>query len=216
MFAKDKIRVFLADDHELVRTCIGLLIDREGDMAVVGECGNGLNVVAAVIEFRPQVVVLDLMMPGLSGLDACLQLQKRVSDVGVLVLTMVADEDIIVRALENGASGYLLKESVPRRLAEAVRTVARDELYLGPGVPRTVLSRLATDRRGDPYDSLTLREREVLQLIAEGNTSRQVAGMLGLATKTVDTHRARLMRKLRIHDQTALVKYALKRGAIQL
>ena len=216
MSENGNIRVFLADDHELVRAGIALLIAREGDMEVVGECGDGLEVVEAVVKADPQVVVLDLMMPGLSGLEICLRLQKKARGVGVLVLTMLDDKDIMVRALVNGAIGYLLKESVPEQLAEAVRTVARDELYLGSGVPRAVLNQLAAGRGGDPYDRLTPREREVLQLIAEGNTNRQVAEMLGVAVKTVDTHRARLMRKLSIHDQTALVKYALKRGTIQL
>jgi len=216
MIEQERTRVFLADDHEMVRAGIALLINREDDMVVVGQCGDGLEVVDAATRIRPEVVVLDLLMPGLGGLDVCRQLREKAPGVGVLILTMLSDEEFIVRALAEGAGGYLLKESVPARLAEGIRTVARDELYLGPGVPRSVLSRLTARGPSDPYDWLTDREREVLQLIAEGHTNRQAAEKLQLAVKTVDTHRARLMRKLDIHDQTALLKYALRRGAVRL
>ncbi len=212
----EKIRVFLADDHTLVREGIAVLIGAAEDMEVVGQCGDGLKVAAEVLRTKPTVVVLDLTMPGMNGLDICRQLQRRAKGVGVLVLTMHTDEEFIVRALENGASGYLVKEAAADQLAEAVRTVARGELYLGPRVPKTVLHRLTAGGGEDPYNKLTARERQVLQLIAEGKTNRQVAEVLGLSVKTVDTHRAHLMRKLGIHDQTTLVKYALKRGIVQL
>jgi DNA-binding NarL/FixJ family response regulator len=138
----EKIRVFLADDHTLVREGIAVLIGGADDMAVVGQCGDGLKVVEEVLRTKPTVVVLDLTMPGMNGLDICRQLQRRAKGVGVLVLTMHTDEEFIVRALENGASGYLVKEAAADQLAEAVRTVARGELYLGPRVPKTVLQRL--------------------------------------------------------------------------
>jgi len=211
-----KIRVFLADDHTLVREGIAVLIGSAPDMEVVGQCGDGLKVVADVQAAKPDVVVLDLTMPGLNGLDICRQLQRKAKSAAVLILTMHTDEEFIVRALENGAGGYLVKEAAADQLAEAVRTVSRGELYLGPRVPRSVLSRLTAGSREDPYNQLTTRERQVLQLIAEGKTNRQVAEVLELSVKTVDTHRAHLMRKLNIHDQTTLVKYALKRGLVQL
>jgi len=213
---KEKINVFLADDHALVREGLAALIEKADDMEVVGQCGDGLKVVQQVLSAKPDVVALDITMPGMNGLDVCRQLVRRAKKSAVLVLTMHTDEEFIIRALENGASGYLVKEAASDQLAEAVRTVARGEVYLGPRVPKSVLSRLTTEARQDPYDKLTLRERQVLQLIAEGKTNRQVAEVLDLSVKTVDTHRAHMMRKLGIHDQTTLVKYALRRGIVTL
>ena len=211
-----RIKLFLADDHTLVRQGIAALISQTGDMQVVGECGDGLKVVEEVLKTKPDVVILDLTMPGLNGLDICRQLARKAKSAAVLVVTMHTEEEFIVRALENGASGYLIKQAAAEQLAEAVRTVARGDLYLGPGVPRGVLSGLTAGSGTDPYDRLTPREREVLQLIAEGKTNRSIAKVLELSVKTVDTHRAHLMRKLDIHDQTSLVKYAIRRGIVQV
>ncbi len=213
---QETIEVFLADDHTLVRQGIAALINQANGMQVVGECGEGLKVVEEVLKTQPDVVILDLTMPGLNGLDVCRQLCRKVPGAAVLVVTMHAEEEFIVRSLENGASGYLIKEAAADQLVEAVRTVARGDLYLGPGVPRGVLGRLTSGRDADPYNQLTTREREVLQLIAEGKTNRTIAEMLELSVKTVDTHRAHLMRKLDIHDQTSLVKYAIRRGIVQI
>lgn len=210
------IRVFLADDHTLVRQGIAALLGKCEDLEMVGECGDGMRVVEEVLATRPDVVVLDLGMPGLNGIEVCRLLARKAVGTAVLVVTMYADEEFIVRSLENGAGGYLLKEAAGDQLAEAIRTVARGDLFLGPGVPRGVLSRLAAGTTFDPYDQLTSRERQVLQLIAEGKTNRQVAEMLGVAAKTVDTHRAPLMRKLRLHDQTSLVKLAIRRGLVHM
>ena len=211
-----KIRLFLADDHTLVRQGFAALFAKIPDIEVVGECGNGLNVIDGVFETKPDVVVQDLAMPGLNGVDVCRQLTRKAKGVAVLILTMYADEEFIVRSLENGANGYLLKEAAPDQLVEAVRTVARGDLFLGPGVPRSILSRLTSRAEDDPYDRLTSRERQVFQLIAEGKTNRKIAEILGLSVKTVDTHRAHLMRKLDIHDQTSLVKIAIQKGVIQV
>lgn len=209
------ISVFLADDHVMVREGLAALVNREPGFTVVGQCGDGLLVVQRVKELKPDVVVLDIAMPGLNGLDVCRELSRKADAVGILILTMHDDEQFIARALENGASGYLLKESAAGQLAEALDTVARGQVYLGPGIPRSVLDRIGRSD-GDPYDHLTTRERQVLQLITEGKTNRQIADELTLSIKTVDTHRSHLMRKLNIHDQTSLVKYALRRGIISL
>jgi len=211
-----KIGLFLADDHTLVRQGIAAIISQAEDMEVVGECGDGLKVTEQVLQAKPDVLILDLTMPGLNGLEICRQLSRKAKGTAILVVTMHADEEFIVRALENGASGYLIKDAAAEQLAEAVRTVARGDLYLGPGVPRAVLSRLTGGRDADPYNRLTARERQVLQLIAEGKTNRDIAEMLKLSVKTVDTHRAHLMRKLDIHDQTTLVKYAIRRGIVDV
>lgn len=212
----EPISIFLADDHTLVREGVAALIAKVADMQVVGQCGDGLRVVDEVLAVLPRVVLLDLTMPGLNGLDICRQLVKKAKNSAVLVLTMHADEEFIVQALQNGASGYLLKEAAADQLAEAVRTVARGDLYLGTGVPKSVLNRLVKGSDSDPYNLLTPREREVLHMIAEGKTSRSIAEKTGISAKTVETHRANLMKKLKIHDQTALVKYALRRGIVSL
>jgi len=208
-----RIRVFLADDHVMVREGLAALISKEPDIEVVGQEGHGLAIVNSVLECKPDVVVLDIMMPGINGLDICRELTRKARQISILILTMYDDEQFIVRALEYGSSGYLLKETAGDQLAAAVRTVARKEMYLGPGIPRHVLECIGRGR-ADPYEQLTTRERQVLQLIAEGKTNREVAEELKLAVKTVDTHRAHLMRKLNIHDQTSLVKFAIRKGIV--
>ena len=212
---KKAIRVFLADDHAMVREALAQLVAQNDDIRVVGQCGDGLAVVDKVRELRPDVVVLDIAMPGMNGLDICRLLTRKVRRSAVLVLTMHDDEEIIASALRYGASGYLLKEAAADQLAEAVRTVACGQLYLGAGIPSSVVQRIHEDAQ-DSYEQLTTRERQVLHLIAEGKTNREIAEELSLAVKTVDTHRAHLMRKLHIHNQTALVKYALRKGIVKL
>ncbi len=199
----------------MVREALAETLDRAPDIRVVGQCGDGLEVVPAIRTHKPDVAVLDISMPGLNGLDICRELVRRFKGVSVLLLTMHDNEEFVATGLKYGASGYLLKESAADELVEAVRTVAGGELVLGPGVRRGALPRKGR-KRPDPYDRLTTRERQVLQLIAEGKTNRRIADQLDLAVKTVDTHRTRLMRKLNIHDQTSLVKYALKRGIVSL
>ena len=208
------ISIFLADDHTMVREGLAALVSKEPDFSVVGQCGEGLEVLRQILQVSPDVVVLDIMMPGLNGLDICRELTKKAKRVSVLILSMYEDEQFIARALEYGASGYLLKESAAQQLADAIRAVSRGELFLGPGIPRTVLDHMTEG--GDPYETLTTRERQVLQCVAEGKTNRQIAEQLGLAVKTIDTHRMWLMRKLNIHDQTNLVKFAVQRGLVSL
>ncbi len=208
------ISIFLADDHTMVREGLAALVSKEPDFNVVGQCGEGLEALGQILQVSPDVVVLDIMMPGLNGLDICRELTKKAKRISVLILSMYEDEQFIARALEYGASGYLLKESAAQQLADAIRAVSRGELFLGPGIPRTVLDHM--NEGGDPYETLTTRERQVLQCVAEGKTNRQIAEQLGLAVKTIDTHRMRLMRKLNIHDQTNLVKFAVRRGLVSL
>lgn len=209
------ITVFLADDHTMVREGLASLVARDPGVSVVGQCGDGLSVLPSVQQLRPQIVILDISLPGLNGLDICRELNRKFSKTNVLILSMHDNEQFIARALEYGASGYLLKESAADQLLEALKTIARGELYLGPGIPKTVMQRVAMGNQ-DPYERLTTRERQVLQLIAEGKTNRKIADELDLAVKTVDTHRMRLMRKLDIHDQTALVKFAVSKGIVSL
>ena len=212
---REPITVFFAEDHAMVREGLAAMVEREGGFRIVGQCGDGLKVLEQVRACQPDVVVVDIGMPGLNGLDICREITRKVRKSAVLILTIQDGEQFVARALEYGAGGYLLKEAAANQLIEAIRAVARGELYLGPGIPRRVLDRIHSGA-GDPYEQLTPRERQVLQLIAEGKTNRQVAEELGLAIKTVDTHRMRLMRKLDIHDQTTLVKFAVSRGIVSL
>ena len=209
----DTIRVFLADDHAMVREGLAALVASDGQIEIVGQCGDGLKVVAEVVQTRPDVAVVDIGMPGLNGLDICRELTRKVEDTAVLILTMHADEQFVAVALRNGAAGYLRKEAAAEQFAEAIHTVARGELFLGPGISPSVLARLGKGE-DDPYNALTTRERQVLHMIAEGKTNRKVAETLDVAVKTIDTHRTRLMRKLNIHDQTSLVKYAIRKGIV--
>lgn len=208
-----KKRVFLADDHALVREGLAALVEKTGQFKIVGQCGDGLDVVGQVVASTPDVVLLDVGMPGLNGIDVCRELGRKAPAAAVLILSMHDGEEFIIRALENGARGYLLKESAGEELAEALRTVAEGRRYLDPAIPGALLTKLHKGG-GDAYELLTTRERQVLQLIAEGNTNKKVAEALQLAVKTIDTHRMRLMRKLKIHDQTALVKFAVSRGIV--
>ncbi|MDP6635140.1 MAG: response regulator transcription factor [Phycisphaerae bacterium] len=210
------VTVYLADDHAMVREGLASLLSRDdGKFSIIGQSGDGLSVLPDVKRLRPDVVVLDITMPGLNGLDVCRDIVKRCSGTNVLILSMHSDVQFITRAIEYGAVGYLLKESATTQLHEAVSAVARGELYLGPGIPRNILEQV-TKSHEDPYERLTTRERQVFQLIAEGKTNRNIAEKLDLSVKTVDTHRMRLMNKLDIHDQISLVKYALRKGIVTI
>lgn len=209
------ITVFIVDDHTMVREGLAALVGKNPNMQVVGQCGDGLSAIEAVSAVKPKVVLLDITMPGLNGLDICRELSRKVEGMAILMLTMHDDEQFIAKSLENGASGYLLKEAAAGQLTDAIETVARGEVFLGPGIPSRVIHQIGK-RESDPYETLTARERQVLQQIAEGKTNRQVAEQLQVAIKTVDTHRSRLMRKLNIHDQTSLVKFALRKGVVSL
>lgn len=209
------IRIFLVDDHRMFRAGIVALLAHETDLEVVGESSGGARAVDEILAASPDVVVLDITIPGFNGLDLCRELTRRKSAPAVLILSMHAADELIVRALDYGASGYLLKEAAPDDLVTALKAVARKEVYLGAGVPRHVLQRLG-GRGNDPYELLTTRERQVLQLIAEGKTGREIAEHLETAVKTVENHRTHLMRKLNLHDQTSLVKLAIRKGLIRL
>lgn len=215
MGVESKISVLLADDHAMVREALAALLDGEDQFEVVGQCGNGLDVVSLAQKHQPDVVVLDVTMPGLNGLDVCRDLADKSVPGAVLILSVHKNEQFIARALAYGASGYLLKDSAADHLGKAIRAVAAGELYLGPGIAKGIL-RHVVQVGEDPYERLSTRERQVLQLIAEGHTNPMIAEELGLSVRTVNTHREHLMGKLGIHDQTTLVKFAISRGLITL
>lgn len=215
-----KIRVLLADDHTIVRQGLRALLDSQEDIEVVGEAEDGRQAFEKTKELVPDVVVIDITMPNLNGIEATRQIKKLNPEIKVLVLTVHDNEEYIHQILQAGASGYLLKESAVTDLVSAINAVKKGGIFLSPAISKVVVKdyiRHAEEGTGD-FDSLNIltnREREVLQLIAEGHTNREVAHLLKLSVKTVDVHRSHIMEKLNIHDVTGLVKYSIRKGLIK-
>lgn len=215
----DKIWILLADDHTILREGIRALLEDQPDMVVVGEAEDGRWTVHLAHELRPDVVVMDIAMPLLNGLEATRHIKRDRSETAVLVLTMHDNEEYIRQVLEAGASGYVLKQAAASELVAAIRAVHRGEAVLSPTVARKVIEdylRTIGDQSPQAPNDLTPREREVLQLIAEGHTSRDIAEILHLSVKTVQSHRASLMQKLNLHDRGDLIKYAIQKKIIEL
>ena len=211
----ETIDVLLVDDHEMVLEGLAALVSRDPSMRVVGQCREPTKVLEQAQQLQPRVIVLDIGMPGINGLDLCRELTRRLRQTAVVMLTMYDDQEFLDRAVAYGASGYVVKGAPAHELLDAIRTVSRGQPYLPAGAPKNSLDR-AGHSDEDRYNSLTARERQVFQMIAEGKTSRRIAEDLSLATKTVDAHRTRLMRKLSIHSVGELVKLALRRGIVHL
>jgi two-component system response regulator NreC len=207
----------LADDHAVLRAGLRALLSAEPDMEVVGEAGDGAETVRQAELLRPDVIVLDIAMPGGSGLQAARDIRARGLPSKVLILTMHAEEQYLLPVIEAGGSGYVLKTGADSDLIEAIRVVHRDEVFLYPSAAKMLLGKyLQRADAGEPaYDGLTPREREVLRLTAEGFTGQEIADQLVLSPKTVDTYRQRLMEKLNLHHRSELVKYALRKGLLQ-
>jgi DNA-binding NarL/FixJ family response regulator len=215
----NKTTVLLADDHAVVRQGVRAVLEATSEFAVVGEVADGLQVPDVVERLRPKVLVLDLMMPGLNGLEITRQVRHRCPQTRVVILSMHADEAYVVEALRNGAAGYVLKEASTTEVAQAVREVAAGRRYLSQPLSERAIEVYAEKAQAAPldlYETLTTREREVLQLAAEGHSSTEMAARLGISPRTADTHRANLMRKLGLQSQTELVRYALRRGILPL
>lgn len=212
------IRIVLADDHTLVRTGMRLLLESFPDVQVVGEAADGLEALEQIERHRPDCVLMDLAMPGLNGVEAVRRATKQFPGIPILVISMHADEAYVHRALTAGAAGYLLKGSATEELQLAVSTVCRGETYLTPAISRTLVAALArkagASEPASPLDVLTPRQREVLRLVAEGNSTKQVAARLGLSTKTVEAHRHAIMERLGIRDLAGLVRLAVRAGLV--
>jgi two-component system response regulator NreC len=211
--------IVLADDHRIVRQGLRALLEAEPDFQLVGETGDGLEAVQLAGRLQPDVVVLDLMMPSINGLEATRQISDGCPQTHVIILSMHADEGYVLEALRNGAAGYVLKDSSADDLARAVREVVAGRRYLSPPLSERAIEvymQKAQETSLDPYEKLTNREREVLHLAAEGHSSSEIAERLSISSRTVETHRANMMRKLDLHSQTDLIRYALKRGIIPM
>lgn len=210
------IRVLLADDHTLVRAGLrGLLQDLAG-VEVVGEASDGQEALRLAEALRPDAVLLDVGMPGLNGLDAAARLAALDPGIRVIILSMHTSEEYVLRALRAGCAGYLVKSSAVSELEIAVRAVVRGETYLSPIVSKRVVDDYVSRTGGatDPLDALTPRQREILQLVAEGNTSKDIAQRLNISVKTVEAHRAQLMERLGVHDLAGLVRWAVRVGLV--
>jgi len=209
-----KIRILLADDHALVRQGFRRILEAEPDMEIVGEADNGRETVALAEKLRPDVIVMDVGMPELNGIEATRRLSESLPRTRVLALSMHKDSVYVREILRAGARGYLLKDAFDRDLLLAVRAVARGEAYLSPAVSEAVLSDYRRHVR-DPLDLLTSREREVLQMLAEGKTNKEIAAALQLSVYTVDAHRGRIMEKLNLHSIGELVRFAVRHGLVE-
>jgi DNA-binding NarL/FixJ family response regulator len=207
------IRVMVADDHPVVRQGLKFMLAREG-FAVVAEAADGRDALRQSEGTHPEVVVLDLAMPGLNGIDTAREIMRVSPGTKTIILTQHTEEPYILEALRAGVHGYVLKSQAVSDMIQAIRDVHRGRLYLSPAISNVVVG--AYRERGElPRDPLTPREREVLQLIAEGKSTKQVAEVLGITVKTAESHRSRIMFKLQIHEKAGLVRYAIKRGLIQ-
>ncbi|MEV4315023.1 response regulator transcription factor [Actinocrispum sp. NPDC049592] len=213
----EPIRILLADDHALVRRGVRLILDAEPGLSVVGEAGDGAEAVALARELEPDLVVLDIAMPRMTGLQAARELSRRSPDLRILILTMYDNEQFFFEALKAGASGYVLKSVADRDLVEACRAAIRGEPLLYPGaVTALVRDYLDRARQGElPVRAITDREEEVLKLVAEGHSSKEIAGMLVISVKTVERHRANMMQKLGMRDRLELTRYAIRAGLIE-
>jgi DNA-binding NarL/FixJ family response regulator len=213
-----KTRILLADDHKLMRSGLKALIEQQPDLTVVGEADDGRQAVALAISLKPDLLVMDIGMPNLNGIEAAHQITQANSGTAIVILSMHSDESYVLRALKAGAKGYLLKDSAESDLIRAVHAVAGGKSFFSPAVSKVLLDdyvrKLQRSGAEDAYDLLTPREREVLQLIAEGKSNKDVANLLNLSVYTVETHRSNIMEKLNLRGIPELILYAVRKGII--
>ena len=213
-----KLRLLLGDDHTLVRHGLRKILEERPEWEVVAEVGDGREAVKKCIALKPEVAVLDVAMPLLNGIDATQQIVRKVPETRVLVLSMHSDEGYVTRALQAGATGYMLKDSAGKDLLKGIASVAAGQAYFSPAIARLMLDDYVRRVSGtgvvDRYETLSEREREIFQLIAEARTNKEVAELLQISPATVETHRARILQKLDIHNTAELVLYAVRRGVI--
>jgi len=214
-----KIKVLVADDHTILRQGIKALLDNQESIEVIGEAKDGREALAIIEETLPDVILMDIAMPGLNGLEATRRIKKKFPRMKVLVLTMYTNEEYIFQILNAGANGYLVKETAFQDLISAIKAVYKNEAFMSPSISKKVINRYikkAQDDEEKTCEILTTREREILQLIAEGNSSKKIAEVLFISPKTVETHRTHIMDKLNIHNRTGLIKYAIRKGMVDV
>jgi len=213
-----KTRILLADDHKLMRSGLKVLIEQQPGLAIVGEAADGREAVALAKTLKPDVVVMDIGMPNLNGIEAAHQITQALPEIAVVMLSMHSDESYILRALKAGAKGYLLKDSAEADLIRAVHAVAGGKSFFSPAVSKVLLDdyvrKLKRSGTEDSYDLLTPREREILQLVAEGKSNKDIANLLNLSVHTIETHRSNIMEKLNLRGIPELILYAVRRGII--
>jgi len=213
------VKILLVDDHKIVRDGLRTLIDREAGIEVIGEADNGRSAVEITKKLKPDIVIMDITMPDMNGIDATHQIRDQVPSARVIALSMHADRRLVSGMLEAGASAYLLKDCAFEEVARAIKAVRSNHTYLSPEIADIVVERYvnkASTEESSVFTRLTPREREILQLIAEGVSTREIAERLHISRKTVETHRANIMEKLCIHNMTELVKYAIREGLTTL
>jgi len=213
-----KTRILLADDHKLMRSGLKALIEQQPDLTVVGEADDGRQAVALAVSLKPDLLVMDIGMPNLNGIEAAHQITQANPATAIVILSMHSDESYVLRALKAGAKGYLLKDSAESDLIRAVHAVAGGKSFFSPAVSKVLLDdyvrKLQRSGAEDSYDLLTPREREILQLIAEGKSNKDVANLLNLSVYTVETHRSNIMEKLNLRGIPELILYAVRKGII--
>ncbi|MDO8282938.1 MAG: response regulator transcription factor [Thermodesulfovibrionia bacterium] len=213
------IKILIADDHKIMRDGLRTLLEKQADFQIVAEAGDGRTAVKMAQELSPDLIVMDASMPDMNGIEATRQIISSIPGIKIIALSMHSDRHYIVEMLKAGASGYVLKDCAFDELISAMRSVLDDAMYLSPKITDTILTEYINDvpfKNISAFSSLTNREREVLQLIAEGNTTKEIAGLLGISIKTVETHRQQLMNKLKIHSIAGLTKYAVREGLTSL
>lgn len=210
------IRVLVADDHTIVRQGLVSLLEDSGECQVVAQAGDGLEALAKARETRPEIAILDLSMPRLNGLEAVRRLHTELPEVRLLVLSVHEEEEYVLPIVRAGASGYLVKDSAAAELLDAIRALHAGRVYFGPQAARALAeqSRRPHEDLADPYGNLTTREREVLQLVAEGKSTKEIARLLGISVKTAENHRGRMMDKLGLHNAAEVARYAARKGLL--
>src|SRR5579863_9804523 len=213
------IHILLADDHTILRAGLKMMLNAQPDMEVVGEAQDGKHAISEAYRLQPDIVLMDITMPDMSGIEATRHIKKTQPEVKILVLTMHENEEYVFQALRAGASGYMLKEAADTELITALHVVYDGQFYLSPTAQSVMvgdyLQRVKSGEEKDSYSNLTEREREILNLVAEGYTNNQIAEQLVISPKTVDTHRTHIMDKLNLHSRAELVKYAMRRGLLE-
>jgi len=211
-----KIKILVVDDHTILRDGIRALIGLYNDIEIVGEASEGKEAIEKLQDLAPDVIVMDIAMPGMDGLEATRRIMKKKPKVKILVLTQHDNREYILSSIKAGASGYVPKRALGSELVSAIRAVHKGESFLYPSAAAALIEDYRQQAEEEPYDRLTAREREILKLIADGNTSRQIADILSISLKTVLGHRSKIMGKLNIHNRTELIKYTMRKGLVNM